>query len=369
MRDLLVFVPTIEFGGCERFFMKMCRSFASSGDWRLHLVAPQVSALDPLRADLQASLATTRGWSPTEELGDEGYTDYVAQEKAMLTHLEELDPACVFIAAPWLPSVSGAVRALELTGTPFLLSCQLVDEVLELPDDVVSSFQAVLRRGSGVISAVSKTNRSRLAEILHVDESAIRLISNGVTSNSTHSSFARREPFVLAVGRLVREKGYQLFIEAAGMACKEFDNCTWQWAGEGRESKEATALNAGYGEVVDLLGQRSDVPNLLRRAALYVHPSYMEGLSFALMEAMEMGTPIIASDIGENAELVVPGETGLLFRSGDASDLAEKLLWALRHQEDMKAMGVRAQSLVRRGYRAEDMVIALKNALEEVTSR
>jgi L-malate glycosyltransferase len=69
----------------------------------------------------------------------------------------------------------------------------------------------------------------------------------------------------------------------------------------------------------------SDVAAWLRAMDIFVLPSRSEALSNALMEAMACGCCPVASDVGGNPELVTPMETGLLFRPGDASDLASKL--------------------------------------------
>jgi glycosyltransferase involved in cell wall biosynthesis len=69
----------------------------------------------------------------------------------------------------------------------------------------------------------------------------------------------------------------------------------------------------------------SDVTRWLRALDIFVLPSRSEALSNSLMEAMACGCCPVASDVGGNPELVTPMETGLLFRSGDAADLAAKL--------------------------------------------
>ena len=69
----------------------------------------------------------------------------------------------------------------------------------------------------------------------------------------------------------------------------------------------------------------SDVVPWLRALDIFVLPSRSEALSNSLMEAMACGCCPVASDIGGNPELVIPMKTGLLFRQGDAADLAAKL--------------------------------------------
>ena len=78
--------------------------------------------------------------------------------------------------------------------------------------------------------------------------------------------------------------------------------------------------------------------------ALVTPSIWYENFPRTLVEAYGCGLPVIASRIGALAELVEEGVTGLLFKAGDADDLAEKLSWAQDHQGEMAAMGRRARS-------------------------
>jgi glycosyltransferase involved in cell wall biosynthesis len=80
-------------------------------------------------------------------------------------------------------------------------------------------------------------------------------------------------------------------------------------------------------ERVEVLGPQplAAIPALRRRAALTLVGSRYENAPLAVVEALAFGSPLVASDAGGIPELVRPGETGLLFRSGDAADFAAKV--------------------------------------------
>lgn len=75
----------------------------------------------------------------------------------------------------------------------------------------------------------------------------------------------------------------------------------------------------------------------------FLFPSWYEGFSGALVEAMMAGIPIIASDIPMNLEAVTDSKTALIFKVGDSQDLFEKMTFALEHPEQMAAMGQEAR--------------------------
>ena len=117
-----------------------------------------------------------------------------------------------------------------------------------------------------------------------------------------------------SVGALVPQKGHTYLVDAARIVLQELPDTTFLIAGEGRLREKLTvrAEGAGPGERIRFLGQRDDIPELLASLDLFVMPSLWEGLPYALLEAMAVGVPVVASDITGLADLVRPGETGRL---------------------------------------------------------
>ena len=88
------------------------------------------------------------------------------------------------------------------------------------------------------------------------------------------------------------------------------------------EAMRARVRERGIEGSVRFVGSRTDVPDLLRAADLFVHPSREEGFSNAILEAMAAGLPVVACDVGGNPEAVVDGETGRLVPPRDPERLA-----------------------------------------------
>jgi glycosyltransferase involved in cell wall biosynthesis len=89
---------------------------------------------------------------------------------------------------------------------------------------------------------------------------------------------------------------------------------------------------------------------------VYVLPSVSEGISNSLLEAMSSGVPVIVTATGGNPEVVVDGESGLLFPVGDSSRLAEQLT-LLRTQPDLRLrLAHQATRRVREEFSIESMV-------------
>lgn len=93
---------------------------------------------------------------------------------------------------------------------------------------------------------------------------------------------------------------------------------------------------------------------LVQSARLFVFPSLVEAMSMMLLEAAMLGTPLISSDIPENTS-VLP-TSALCFRSGNAADLREKIIWALEHPEQMRRRARLIQEWVREKYHWDEII-------------
>lgn len=87
-----------------------------------------------------------------------------------------------------------------------------------------------------------------------------------------------------------------------------------------------------------------------------------------IVEAYASGLPVIASRLGSLADIVKDGVTGLLFRPGDAGDLAEKLAWAEAHPEEMMRMGRAARAEYEAKYTPERNYELLMDIYEDAIS-
>jgi glycosyltransferase involved in cell wall biosynthesis len=95
----------------------------------------------------------------------------------------------------------------------------------------------------------------------------------------------------------------------------------------------------GLREKVHLLGLRSDVPEVLNAADVFVLSSDWEGNPLSVMEAMAAGKPVICTAVGGVPELVEDGRCGLLVPQGDAKALAQAMRYLLEDPEARTSMG------------------------------
>lgn len=135
---------------------------------------------------------------------------------------------------------------------------------------------------------------------------------------------SRRVRRFLAVGRLERQKGFDVLVDAVARARATGADLVLDICGHGtqRTMLEAAIERKGVSEHVRLLGQRDDAQELMLRADALVHPARWEGFGLVLLEAMRAGLPVVATRVGAIPEVVADGESGLLVEADDAAALA-----------------------------------------------
>ena len=142
------------------------------------------------------------------------------------------------------------------------------------------------------------------------------------------------------IGRLESVKGVDDFLAAAVALKRQHPAVTVQVVGWFAQEHP---LVQEYGADAAFTGLRDDIPAILQATDIFVLPSYSEGLSNALMEAMASGCACIASDVGGNAFLIENGVSGLLFPAGDRAALQAHLRRLIEDPAKRTSMGRAAQ--------------------------
>lgn len=162
-------------------------------------------------------------------------------------------------------------------------------------------------------------------------------------------------PIVLLGARMLKDKGVREFVEAARMLRAAGVVARFWLVGEpdpdNPSSLKREQLAAWHGEgVVEWLGRRTDMPDLLRQAQIACLPSYREGLPKFLLEAMATGLPVVATDVPGCRSAVVHGRTGLLVPSHDAERLAQALAQLIGDTDACARMGQEGLRWARREF-------------------
>ena len=160
-------------------------------------------------------------------------------------------------------------------------------------------------------------------------------------------------PTIIFVGKIVKNKGVEELVEAAGNLVRDFPYLRLRLIGRGQEavveSLKEKADKLGASELMDFAGfvDRDHLPEELSRAHVFAAPSYYEGgPGFVFLEAMSCGLPVVGCRGSGVEEIVTSGKTGLLVPPRDSKVLEEALRKILSDKKLLEVMGANAREYV-----------------------
>jgi glycosyltransferase involved in cell wall biosynthesis len=252
---------------------------------------------------------------------------------------------------PFVLTIQGAVTTF---GSPY------VDAAFSIFDHtIVRTFSIVPKR------VIVLGNRlSERAKQIGISRSRVRVIPSGINSENefnpelfdpdvTRKELGLQSKILVGfVGRLVRLKGLSFLLHALKTLQNELPNLHLVVTGDGPDKaftkKTAEKLNLP----VTMTGwiRRNELPRLISAIDIFVNPSLSEGLPIAVMEAMAMQKPVIATNVGGTEDLVKDGENGFLVPPRDTSALAFAIR-KLANNADMRLkMGLMGRDIIERGF-------------------
>lgn len=186
-----------------------------------------------------------------------------------------------------------------------------------------------------------------------------------------HLGVSTADLLVGTVGNINPAKGYVYLLRSIPMVLDHLPNTRFVVVGAEFETQSAyismlhsLVKRLGIENQVTFLGQRNDIPELLASFDLFVLPSVNEGTPLAIMEAMAMEKPVVATNVGGVLDVVVQGETGIVVTSEDPCLLADAIVSLLRNPSRRIAMGKKGRQRVEKYFTLEACTEAHKEIYE-----
>jgi glycosyltransferase involved in cell wall biosynthesis len=326
----------------EQFEVAVCALWAYDSrierDWRRALAAHGITAYfathyrADLRLDLEMAFATT--YSLLRKL----------QPDILNTHTEYPDIVGLAI------KLAGGARTLVRT-------CHNVVEWPFAPHrarQLARIYPLLCKRQVGVSRAVvAILDQHPVARLLH--KHAV-YIPNAIEPELVLAQRTDRDmravlgvpkdaPLFGIVGRLSDQKGMSYLIEAMHGIRAALPDARLLIVGNGEKAAELRALVAELGleDCIAFLGPRTDAIDIIAGLDVIVSSSLWEGLPTVIMEAMLLGTPVVATDIAGSRDLVIAGETGLLVPAGDSAALARAAIRQYSERAQAQTMAATAR--------------------------
>ena len=360
-RTVIHFTDAVEFGGAERMIVTLMAGLPAHG-WRSLLVHHGEPGIRRLIDETQALGVETRMTPPMQGQGRWRTALQFARE------LRRWSPD-VFHAHLSSPSACRyALVAAKLAGVRVVATVQLYIPVR----GVRATYpQRLLSLGVDRYIAVSNEVARRMEPLCVDPARKIRVVYNGVPIEQFDRGLdgvprdAGSHPTVLVVARLHSQKGLQYLLQAATLV----PDVRFIVAGDGPARSELMrqAETLRLGDRFQFLGEREDVPALLRAADVFVLPSLYEGLPVSVLEAMAAGTPVVATAVGGTDEAVVDGESGILVPPRDPEALANAIREMLSNAPLASKLVAGAKARVAASFSADTVARGVSEVYAELT--
>ena len=326
-------------------------------------------------AALQEALLLPLAWTALDAARGEPAGDVY---QALLLAVEVRRRGIEHLHAHFATSATTVARlAARMAGVPFSFTAHAKDIYHEAvrPDDL----RRKLAEAAAVVT-VSDFNLAYLRQTYGPVAAGVRRVYNGLDLDR----FPYREPRVrssrvVAVGRLVEKKGFDVLVEAAALLAGRGVDFTAEiiGAGELEETLRRQIDLLGLASRVRLLGPRpqAEMARAVGEAAAFAAPCVVgsdgnrDGLPTTLLEAMALGTPCVSTDVTGIPEIVRDGETGLVVPQNDAVALAAALERLLGDPELRLGLAARARRRIEEDFDARRNGARLRQIVSEVHAR
>ncbi len=232
------------------------------------------------------------------------------------------------------------------------------------------------------ILAVSQAVKESVVRCDRISPGKIEVLYNGIDPSRFEGDFmdsearqqfgVKPEDFLIGVvARLEEQKGHIYLFRALRQLIPDFPQIRVLVVGDGtlRPVLEAQVTEMGLSEQVLFVGTRKDIPALLAALDLFILPSLWEGFSLAILEALAMGTPVIATAVGGATEVIRSGHDGLLIPPGEESSLVTAVREAILDPRKYGEMGRKGKETVGRKFTVAQHLTRLQDLYLEVLTQ
>jgi glycosyltransferase involved in cell wall biosynthesis len=196
----------------------------------------------------------------------------------------------------------------------------------------------------------------------------ITVVPNGLDlERFTPKPAGRARRRLLMLANLRPGKGHDALIDAMPLVLRRFPDARLAIAGDGTERAqlEARVRARGVAGAVSFEGHCDDVPARMMNADLFVLPSESEAFPNAVIEAMAVGLPVIATSVGGIVEAVIDGHTGLLVAPRDSVALADRICRLMDDPPLAQTLASRGRALVEAHYGLDRMVSSIEQIYDD----
>jgi glycosyltransferase involved in cell wall biosynthesis len=325
--------------GTERQVVETAKRLDKSR-FEVHVCCLETSPqLDALKEHCQTAVFPTlsvNSWNGLRQASE--FRRYLDRHQIQIVHAY-MNKTAMFAVLTSLVCARIVVTSRLNIGYWYTPKMQTVFRFLNLRTNAVMANSQEAKR---VAVEVERLNPEKVAVVYQGLDMTVFRMGLGDVSASERLGIPRSSRIVGMVANLRPVKDIPLFLRAAKIVAREFDDVVFLVAGHGEQYQELLELVCELelqGRVYFTKGE-GKIMDYLSRMCIACLTSFSEGFSNAVMEYMAAGLPVVATDVGGNRDAIVDGETGYLVRERTPESFAKPLIHLLRNEDQRQQMGL-----------------------------
>lgn len=271
------------------------------------------------------------------------------------------------------------------TGKPLIVTCHgydiLTEPSVKYGIRLSSRFHAIVSKVLNKADAVITASRATFNETTRAVEEPkkVYLIPNGIDirrfNPNLDCSYIRKKMGIDNHTKVIftlrgHEPQYGIEYLIRAVPILKRNDAIFVIGGEGslRRYHERLAINLGIKEKTVFTGRipRAEVPYYYAMSDIVVVPSLQEAFGLVVSEALACGKPVIGTKVGGIPDQIIDGYNGFLVKPKDPKEIAEKILWLIKHPDEAKRMGINGRKIVEKKFDIDkriDQIISLYKML------
>jgi glycosyltransferase involved in cell wall biosynthesis len=277
---------------------------------------------------------------------------------AMILHREKVDIVNTYLTkCSFLFSLVNIIFRVPLCCT--LLNAITHEKLGILQKSVYPIAYYLLFKLCDGIIVNSEQNKKHFIDVARMDGDSVQVIYSGIDEDAFQGILNQKpsnHKFVIgAIGRLSPEKGHIYLIKALTYLTNIDFECIFVGDGPLRAELEQYVREVNLENRIRFIGFQANVASAMSQIDVVVMPSLNETFGLTIVEAFAMKKVVIGSDVGGIPELVIHGQTGLLFPARDSSALAETILYVYNNKEEAHTMAMNGYDYFKNNFTSEIM--------------
>ena len=335
MRNILHIIESLEFGGAEKVVLQLANGLCEDFNISICLTKRE----GELRRDVSERI---RVYPLLSGEGNnfsviKSIRDIIDNEKIDVVHIHNWG---VFVESVIASRLSGVKNILHTVHGPYITYNKGFVPLLK--KTIRHKIEKILSYYVTKFISVSDAIQDYMVKQIGINRNKIVTIHNGIKGLTRIAEKTDKSAFInlVSVGRVAKVKNHKLLLKALSELDSQLPvHLTVVGDGPELESVKEYCKSLNLVDKVSFTGFKTNINEILSEMDICVVSSDYEGISIAILEAMSLGMPVIASAVGGNPEIVNDNETGILFSKGNADELATAIQKLSKNKKLAENMG------------------------------